>query len=436
MQLELIAPAAEDSTYLPHVGLGILMARTPPSVEVIYTDDVVNPFDLERDVKDVDLVGISADSKTVRRAYDIAAAYRRRGVKVVLGGIHPTALPQEAMEHADSVVAGEADVIWPQVIEDFKRGKLERLYTASAPDLKDMPDARRDLFRSKKYIRFQVVQTMRGCPYPCEFCSVSTANGKTFRFRPVDQVVHELSRLGKYIFLADDNVMIHRAHSRELFERIKPLKKYWIGQCSLASVKNIDNVKLMADSGCRALFIGFESVDDETVKGTGKPQNRPRLYRDMVKRLHDHGIAVWGSFLFGFDTDTPSVFERTVEEAIAMKVTCASFGILTPYPGTPLYKRLKSEGRLTTERWWMGHDHDKGSPYFVPKNMSREQLKEGWVKAWNDFFTFSSMWQRFVLTKDSGWIQAFAYWPLNIAQNRLAHWKIAAGHQRHLTHGH
>ena len=191
----------------------------------------------------------------------------------------------------------------------------------------------------------------------------------------------------------------------------------------------------MADSGCRALFIGFESIDDATVKSTGKPQNRPRLYRDMVKRLHDHGIAVWGSFLFGFDTDTLSVFERTVEEAIEMKVTCASFGILTPYPGTPLYKRLLSEGRLTNERWWMGHDHDQGSPYFTPKNMSREQLKEGWVKAWNDFFTFSSMWQRFVLTKDSGWIQAFAYWPLNIAQNRLAHYKIAAGHQRHLTQG-
>ncbi len=404
-------------------------------MDVIYTDDVVRPFDIERDIKDVDLVGISVDSKTARRSYDIAAAYRARGIPVILGGIHPTACPDEALQYADCVVAGEADVIWPQVIADFQAGKLQRLYKPELPDLEHMPDARRDLFTSKKYIPFQVVQSMRGCPYPCEFCSVSTANGKTFRFRPVDDVVRELKSLGRMIMFADDNVMIHRAYSKELFEKMAPLNKQWIGQCSLATVKKIENVKLMAESGCKGLFIGFESVDDETVKFTGKRQNRPSAYREVIDMLHDHGISVWGSFVFGFDTDTLSVFDRTVEEAIQMKLTMASFAILTPYPGTPLYKRLLHEGRLTDPTWWLGSDHDEGSPYYVPKNMTREQLREGWVKAWTDFYTFSSMWRRFTVRRASGVIQSMGYWPLNFMQNRLAHWKIAGGQQRHRTDG-
>jgi radical SAM superfamily enzyme YgiQ (UPF0313 family) len=168
MQVELIATASEDSAYLPRLGLGVLAALTPPEHEVIYTDDLVRPFDFAKDVKDVDLVGISVDSKTARRSYAIAAAYRRRGVPVVLGGIHPTALPEEALEYADSVVVGEAEDAWPELIRDFERGRLKPRYEGSWPDLGGRPPPRRDLFRSRKYIPFQVVQTMRGCPYPCE----------------------------------------------------------------------------------------------------------------------------------------------------------------------------------------------------------------------------------------------------------------------------
>ncbi len=316
MQIELIAPASEDSTYLPRMGLGILAALTPRSDEVIYSDDLVRPFDIVRDVKDVDLVGISVDSKTARRSYEIAAAYRRRGVKVVMGGIHPTACPDEALEHADCVVTKEADEIWPQVLEDFKRGELKRIYRPELPDLARMPAPRRDLFTSKKYVPFQVVQTMRGCPYPCEFCSVSTANGTSMRFRPADNVLAELRTLGKFIMFADDNVMIHRAYSKELFTRMVPLKKHWVGQCSLAAVKRLENIQLMAASGCKALFIGFESVDEETTRFTGKRQNKPSQYKETLDMLHDHGIATWGSFVFGFDTDDKEVFDRTVEWGI------------------------------------------------------------------------------------------------------------------------
>jgi radical SAM superfamily enzyme YgiQ (UPF0313 family) len=424
VQIELIATASEDSAFLPRLGLGILAALTPETDEVIYTDDLVRPFDLERDVKAVDLVGISVDSKTAHRSYEIAVAYRARGTKVVLGGIHPTAVPDEALGFADAVVVSEAEELWPELLADFRRGELKRIYRGPLPSLAGRPNARRDLFRSKKYIPFQVVQTMRGCPYPCEFCSVSTANGSTMRFRPVDEVLAELAVLGRRIMFADDNVMIHRKYSGELFSRMAPLGKHWIGQCSLAAVKRIENVRLMAESGCKALFIGFESIDEETLRLTGKQQNRPSQYREVMDMLHEHGISTWGSFVFGFDTDDPEVFDRTVEFGIEMKLTMALYAMLTPYPATRLYKRLKAEGRLTNERWWLGANHDAGSPYFVPKGMTREALHEGWQRAWQRFYSPSAIWNRWTVRPQSSWIQTLGYLPLNLLQNRLVKHKI------------
>jgi radical SAM superfamily enzyme YgiQ (UPF0313 family) len=432
VQIELIAPASEDSAALPRLAMGILAAKTPPEDEIVYTDEALQPFDLHGDLKEVDLVAISVDSKTARRSYEIADAYRARGTPVVLGGVHATALPDEAGKHADAVVVREAEDLWPEVLREFKQGRLAPRYSGPLPSLGGQPAPRRDLFRSRRYIPFQAVQTMRGCPYPCEFCSVSSANGTRLRRRPIGEVAAELGALGKLVLFSDDNVMIHRRHSRELFEAVGQLDKRWIGQCSLAAVERIENVKLMADSGCQGLFIGFESVDDATLRSVGKRQNHPERYREIVQMLTEHGIGTWGSFVFGFDTDDREVFDRTVEFGIRAQLTMASFGILTPYPGTRLYRRLAAEGRLTDPAWWLRPNHDAGSPYFRPAQMSREQLREGWIRAWHRFYSPGAILDRWAIGTRPSLVQLLGYLPINLLQNRLARRKIEGGTPRFL----
>jgi radical SAM superfamily enzyme YgiQ (UPF0313 family) len=436
MRVHLVAPSNEDSTYIKPLWAATLAAHTPPDVELTFRDDGLSPIDLDSESDAPDLVGISVSSKTAARAYAIADAYRARGSRVVLGGIHTTALPDEALEHSDAVVVGEAEFLWQEVVRDAQEGRLGRtksllrrnVYKHDAwPELVNLPKPRRDLFRSRKYVPFDVVQTTRGCPFPCEFCSVSTYNGTTFRFRPVREVVSELEEIGPRILFGDDNVMIHTNYSHELFEAMAPLKKHWVGQASLAALHKVENVEVMARSGCKALFIGFESVDDSAVRGAGKRQNKPRKYRDIVRRLADYGIAVWGSFIFGLDDDDGRSFDRTVEFCVDAKLTMALFALLTPYPGTKLYKRLKAENRLTKDRWWLSSDHDTGSPFFEPLKMSREELRDGWVRAWRAMYSYGSIAKRYDFGLDRSWIQNVAYWPINMMMHELAERKIAAG---------
>lgn len=443
MHVHLIAPSNEDSTYIKPLWAQTLAAHTPDDVELTFRDDGLEPIDLERESDAPDLVGISVSSKTAARAYAIARAYRDRGSKVVLGGIHVTALPDEGLEHADAVVAGEAEWLWQKVVEDARAGKLGRSTSLLSrnvykhtewPRLEDLPRPRRDLTRSLKYVPFDVVQTTRGCPYPCEFCSVSTYNGTSFRFRPVREVLAELEEVGPRVLFGDDNVMIHTRYSRELFEAMVPLKKAWVAQASLAALQRVENVEVMARSGCKALFIGFESVDVETVRQAGKKQNKPSKYRDVVRTLADHGIAVWGSFVFGLDEDTRDCFDRTVEFCVDAKLTMALFALLTPYPGTRLYKRLKEEGRLLRDRWWLGTDHDTDAPFYEPKQLTRTELREGWVRAWRAMYSYPSIARRYDFGLDRSWVQNVAYWPLNLLMHELAERKIGKGDRSFRKH--
>ena len=441
--MHLVAPSNEDSTYIKPLWVATLAAHTPSDVELTFHDDGLSPLDLANVSDTPNLVGISVNSKTASRAYAIADAYRERGVPVVLGGIHATALPEEALSHADAVVVGEAEWLWRDVVLDAKAGKLGRsrslihraIYKHEKwPELVGLPRPRRELLSSYKYVPFDVVQTTRGCPFPCEFCSVSTYNGSSFRFRPVREVVAELEEVGPRVLFGDDNVMIHTKYSHELFEAMVPLKKTWVAQASLAALHRVENIEVMARAGCRALFIGFESVDDDVVRAAGKRQNRPRKYTDIVRRLSDHGIAVWGSFIFGLDEDSGEAFDRTVDFCVESQLTMALFALLTPYPGTRLYKRLEAEGRLTRPRWWLTPDHDTDAPFYKPLQMSREELRAGWVKAWRAMYSYGNIRRRYDFGLDHSWIQNVAYWPINLMMHELAERKIAGGDRNWRKH--
>jgi radical SAM superfamily enzyme YgiQ (UPF0313 family) len=434
--VHLVAPSNEDSTYIKPLWVATLAAHTPDDVELTFRDDGLEPIDLEKESDAPDLVGISVNSKTAARAYAIADSYRRRGSKVVLGGIHVTALPEEGLGHADAVVSGEAEWLWGDVVRDARAGRLgsgrSLLRRAIYKDddyrpLVGLKLPRRELLKSVRYVPFDVVQTTRGCPYPCEFCSVSTYNGSKFRFRPVPEVIAELETCGPRILFGDDNVMIHQKYSHELFEAMVPLRKHWVAQASLAGLGKVENIDVMARAGCRALFIGFESVADVAVRGAGKRQNKPQKYTEIVRRLADSGIAVWGSFIFGLDEDSPDAFERTVEFCVESKITMALFALLTPYPGTALYKRLKAEQRLTKDAWWLSSDHDTDAPFYQPATMSREALREGWVRAWRSLYSLDSIRRRYDFGRRHSWIQNVAYWPLNLLMRELAEKKIAGG---------
>ncbi|MBI5482467.1 MAG: B12-binding domain-containing radical SAM protein [Deltaproteobacteria bacterium] len=429
MLVRLVTPANEDSAYVKSLGVAILAAHTPADVDLAYTDDLLDPIDLRR-LPPADLVGLSVCSKTARRAYALADAWRAAGARVVLGGIHATALPDEARAHADAVVVGEAEGLWERVVDDARRGRLQALYRHDGfPSLVGLPWPRRDraLYRSRRYVPFDVVQTMRGCPFPCEFCSVNVQAGTQLRLRPTREVLAEVERLGRLLLLADDNVLVDPRRARDLLAGLAPLGKSWIGQASLAGLDDAAHVGLLRRSGCQALFVGFETLSAASLRGAGKRQNDPARYRDVAARLADAGIAVWGSFVFGFDQDDPAVFDRTVAFAREAGLTMALFALLTPYPGTPLYARLRRAGRLTSPRWWLEEDHDRRSPYFAPLGMTRAELRAGWQRAWRDFYSLGSILQRWRPRVGAGWLETLGYLPLNAFMRRLTRRKILAG---------
>jgi len=435
MKIELIVPAVEENARIPNLAFPILAALSPSDVEISFTDDLLTPIHLDKDLKEVDLVGITVLTKTALRSYEIAEAYRKKGIPVVLGGIHPTALHEEAKTHADSVVIGEAEEVWPQLIEDAKRGNLKPFYRqAGYTTLSNIPVPRRDILPPKGYLPLDVVQVTRGCPFRCEFCSVQKFFGETYRFRPISDVVEEVRRLRhRYMMFNDDNIIGNHSYSKELLNALIPLKKKWFGQASLSGLKTIENVELLAKSGCNSLFIGFESLSKKNLATSKKVQNDPSEYREIIDTLHRFGIAICGSFVFGFDEDDPSVFEETVSFAIQTKLFSAIFMILTPYPETTFYQRVKDEGRLAQDQWWLLKNPEDSAPHFLPRKMSGKALCEGWKRAWEEFYSFSSIWKRFHWDYSPTLINRFVYFPFQWMQHRFTKKKILEGKRRFRT---
>jgi len=406
MRIELIAPARKEAlarskrlqSLAPPLNLATVAALTPPEIEVSITDENLAPIDFNRAV---DLVGITTVTPTAFRAYDIADAFRHRGVKVVLGGIHPTMLPEEASQHADCVVLGEAEGIWRNLIDDFKAGKLKSVYrNRIRPSLAGLPWPRRDLFAKKGYLFHNTMSTTRGCPFSCSFCSVTSFFGNTYRSRPIDEIVQEIESFDnrKPIFFVDDNIAGNSRRAKQLFSALIPYSIKWVGQASLTLAEDAELLKLAAASGCVGLFIGFESVYPASLASVSKKFTHVDGYEQAVSRIHSHGIIIYGSFIFGLDHDDQDVFERTVRFAQKVKLEAAQFNILVPYPGTRTYEDLDRDGRILTKDWSQYH---MDTLVFEPRLMSPRTLQEGHEWAWREFYSVSSILKRVRMVRPS-----------------------------------
>ncbi len=384
---------------LPSLGLLKVAALTPPDWHLTIIDEKVETLDLNAEA---DLVGITAMTTTVTHGYALADHFRRRGIAVVMGGMHVSQLPEEALQHCDAVVVGEAENLWSAVLADFEQRRLRRLYghENGLPALDSLPLPDWTLYRPKKYLPVHFVETTRGCPLDCEFCSVTNAFGGSYRNRPVEQVLAELSGLRRFegfltlkdiVFFVDDNIVGNRAYARELFARLADLKIRWFGQASVNIANDPQVLQLCQKSGCAGIFIGFESLSTKTLAEMGKRVNRPQNYLELVKRIHDHGIGIDGSFVFGFDTDDDGVFDRTLEFTLRAKLEVAYFSILTPYPGTRLYNRLAADDRILTRDWTL---YDANHVVYRPRPFTPDRLLDGYYATLRSFYACGSILKR------------------------------------------
>ena len=402
MKIKLIAPheQLEDTSNfrLQRVNLPLIAALTPPGHTITLVDEVFAPDDLN---PEVDLVGITVMTDLVPRAYHIADTYRHKGVKVVMGGIHPTILPDEALRHADAVVVGEAEGVWPRVVSDAASGQLQRLYRASKKaDLAGLPTPRRDLFprtKHRSYAPIHVgVEASRGCPHDCEFCCNAQTMGQQYRVRPVHEVIAEIESLDSpHFFFVDDALGLNREAGKELFTAMIPLKRLWMGQGTVSLAEDVELLKLMRRSGCQGLLLGFESVQKGPQHEMRKIKNLKIDFYEAMRRFHGEGISILGAFVFGFDYENKDVFDQTLEFIIKGRLDCVQLRILQPLPGTRLYTRLYREGRLFEPDWWLrGYPPD--TLLFQPKSMTAEELMRDYARLNRQTYSFGATIKRFL----------------------------------------
>lgn len=390
----------------PPLNLLILAGLTPNDIEVEIIDERYKSINFDNPV---DLVAITAITSTAPRAYQVGDEFKKRGVKVVLGGVHPSFLPDEAVQHANSVVIGEAELVWHQLLEDCRTGELKQFYRSkNYPCLDKLPFPRWDLLPNRnRYIHF--IQTMRGCPNDCYFCSVTEFSGKKIRIRPVSQVIEEIKSLPKgFIIFVDDNIFAKLSYAKELFQALIPLKIKWGAEASLNFINKDSGILTLASkSGCRALFIGMESISQKALDSVNKGFNKVKEFGNTVRELHKHGIAVVSSLILGFDEDDPGIFKRTLKVLNEIKVDASIFSILTPLPGTKLYSKLKSAGRIFEHDW---SKFDALHATFKPLKMMPYELEKGVEWLYRKFYSVPNTLRRII----RGWQRNPFIIPVNL----------------------
>ena len=410
------------AVWFPKLSLPVIAAYTPADWDVLLVDEAVQDIDFDQPC---DLVGLSIMTCYAPRAYEIATEFRKRGKTVVLGGVHPTYCPEEALRFSDAIVCGEAEDLWPQVVADFLAGSMKRMYKMEQfPALDHYISPRVELLSPDAYMTRQCSFTTRGCHFDCEFCSVSPFNGKTTRRRPVPEVVKELTQVKQWIrselveriandtlwqafvtalrirvgiedgtifAFVDDLHNSNRTYCKELWAALKPLNIKWGCQSTLFLGDDEEMVKLASESGCVSVFVGMESLDEDCLEETNKPFNRVKKFADEIKMFHDHGIMVNPGIVFGFDNDDESVFERAVNFLTKTHVELAYFNVLTPLPGTALFDRYNSTGRIFDRDW---AKYDGKHVVYHPSRMTPEQLQEGFYWANHQFYSLPSIFHR------------------------------------------
>lgn len=371
--------------------IATLAAHTPSDTQIEFFDDRLELIDYETKT---DLVAITVETYTALRAYRIAERFRKRGIPVVMGGYHPTHLPDEVANHADAVVVGNAEGVWKEILDDAQHNRLKRRYDGKVGFAPVLPN--RDIFKGKKYLKLGLVETGRGCPFKCEFCHITSYYKAQYYPRPIPEVIADIKRSGKnFYFFVDDNMVANPQYTIELCKEIEKLKINWSGQGTLTMAKHPELLKAMRKSGCCVLLIGFESIEEKNLEQMNKGWSSRLGERDeLVQRIHDAGISIYATFIFGFDHDTEETFRKAVDFSLKHKFFYAAFNHLLPFPGTPLYARLKSEQRLFRPKWWTEDGYKYGDIAFTPKNMSPEELSERCVKARREFFCYSSIARR------------------------------------------
>jgi radical SAM superfamily enzyme YgiQ (UPF0313 family) len=395
MKILLVSPIRDQNRItsrgmlIPQLALYILQGLTPKHHEVKLVEEEYTQLDLN---EECDVVGISCMTSNAYRGYRIADAFRAKGKKVVMGGVHPSILPDEALAHADAVVIGEAEGVWETILEDIEQDNLQRKYHEPNPDLDRYIHKDFSTLPKNRFINFVPLQTSRGCPYDCDFCCVSDIFGKTLKHIPVKNVVKDIVESGARNFLfLDDNIIGNKRYARELFKALIPLKIRWGGQSSISFARDSELMDLAKRSGCRGLFIGLESVVDTNIKRYKKLKNLEDT-EQCIKKILKMGIFIQASVIFGFDDDTHEIFERTVQFLIKNRISIASINVLTPYPGTRIYEEFKKSGRLLHQEW---EYYDHHTVVFQPNSMTPLELQMAKIKAKTAFNSIPSIVKRF-----------------------------------------